>query len=241
MTQPSIWDDPSLTGELGQKIADDLRDMARQYDAESDRSAQAALGPSEIGDPCTRCLASKILGIPVEKEPTDFEDGWRAIVGTAVHAWLDEAAVAANVRDNDARWYPEMRVQPDQRLLPSGGKSDLYDAHTRTVIDHKTVSKTKLGRIKNDGPGIQKRRQAHLYGLGYANAGHQVDNVALAFWVREGAMADLWIWTEEYDEQIAREALTRFETLRTLCQTGGVEVLDSLPQDADCPVCSPVK
>lgn len=233
----SAWDDPALTGQLGDQLADALRTMVTEHDAGADRSQQAHLGPSEIGDPCTRCLAAKILGIHVRTHSA-YDDGWRAIVGTAVHSWLDEAAAAFNVRHDEARWYPECRVQPDERLLPSGGRCDLYDAHTRTVIDHKTTSAKKLTAYRLNGPGLTYRRQAHLYGLGYANAGHDVANVALAFWLRDGMVRDLYVWTEPYNAQIATDTLRRYDTLRALCESGGVAVLDSLPSDPGCFECS---
>lgn len=231
----SVWDSPDLTGALGDRLADDLRDMVRAMDAAADRSQQTHLGPSEIGNPCSRCLAEKILGI---YEPPPFDDPWTRVIGTAIHDWLDAAAVASNVRDDHARWYPEVRVQPDERLLPSGGRCDLFDADTGTVIDHKTTSAERLKKYRLNGPGVTYRRQAHLYGLGYLNAGHKVQNVALAFWPRGGRLRDLWVWTEPFDAGIAEEALTRYDLLRNLCATAGPAIVHTLPSDPDCFVCT---
>lgn len=235
----SAWDDPALTGDLGERIADDLRDMVRQYDAASARTQQTDLGPSEIGNPCTWCLGAQILGVASSTwEHSGWDDGWRAIVGTATHSWLDEAAATYNVRNDVVRWLPEVRVHPDARLLPSGGSCDLFDTETRTVIDHKTTTKAKLANYRLNGPGLQYRRQAHLYGKGYRLAGRDVENVALAFWLRDGMLRDLYVWTEPYSEQIADETLARYDALRVLCETGGTAVLDSLPSDPDCTQCS---
>ena len=235
----SVWDEPALIGSLGDQIADDLRAMVRSYEAAATRSQQEHLGPSEIGNPCTWCLAAQILGVATSTwEHSAYDDGWRAIVGTAVHDWLDAAAAAHNVAVDATRWLPELRVQPDPRLLPAGGRCDLFDTKTGTVIDHKTTTKAKLTNYRINGPGIAYRRQAHLYGLGYANAGHDVQNVALAFWLRDGMLRDLYVWTEPYSEQIADETLARYDALRVLCETGGPAVLDSLPPDPDCDQCS---
>jgi hypothetical protein len=235
----SAWDDPALTGQLGDQLADALRTMVRQHDAAADRSRQTDLGPSEIGNPCTWCLAAQILGVTSSTwEHSAWDDGWRAVVGTATHAWLDEAAAAFNVRNNVARWLPEVRVHPDARLLPSGGSCDLFDSETHTVIDHKTTTKAKLANYRLNGPGLQYRRQAHLYGKGYRAAGHDVHHVALAFWLRDGMLRDLYVWTEPYSEQIADETLARYDALRALCESGGPAVLDSLPPDPDCAQCS---
>jgi hypothetical protein len=230
-----IWSDFGDT--LGDRIADDLRSMVREQEKDSERTQQSDLGPSEIGDPCTYCLAAKILNV-YEHESSGFDDGWRAVVGTSVHDWLDGAAAAWNVRHDTARFIPELRVQPDQRLLPSGGRCDLFDNETRTVVDHKTTTKAKLATYRLNGPSVVHRRQAHLYGLGYANAGHNVRHVALAFWLRDGMLRDLYVWTEPYSEQIAKDALSRYDTIRGLCETAGAAVLESLPSDPGCDTCS---
>lgn len=232
----SAWDDPALTGSLGDRIADDLRTIVRAYSAGDERSQQTNLGPSQIGNPCTRCLAEQILGID---EPPPFDDPWARVIGTAIHAWLEEAAVYDNihvVRDA-ARWHTEKRVHPHPDLLPSGGKCDLYDAETRTVIDHKTTSAERLRKYRLNGPGLQYRRQAHLYGLGYARTGAAVDHVALAFWQRGGRLRDLYVWTEPYDADMAMDALNRYRTLKELCEASGPGIAAALPSDPDCFVC----
>jgi hypothetical protein len=227
----SAWDDPALTGALGDRIADDLRDMIRAYEDSRERSVQTHIGPSQIGNPCTRCLARHVLGITVTR---DFDDPWCAIIGTAVHAWLDEAAVHWNVSRDTARWFPEQRVQPDIDLLPSGGRADLYDSELFTVIDHKVVGAAPQKSFKANGPGPAYRRQGHLYGLGYTLAGHRVDHVAIAFHLRGGRLSDLYVWTEPYDEAIAREALARFQIIRGQALALGPAILPNLPADPDC-------
>ena len=228
----SVWD--QVAGALGDRLADDLRDMVRAYDAHAERSQQTHIGPSEVGNPCTRCLARHVLGVRVQRQ---YDDPWCAIIGTAVHSWLDEAAVHANLTANRARWYPEVRVHPDDDTLPVGGKSDLYDEETATVIDHKVVGADRLRSFKLNGPGLQYRRQAHLYGLGYTKRGHEVDHVAVAFWNRGGRLRDLWVWTEPYNEALATEALDRFRTIRDLATTNGEAILPHLPADPDCRDC----
>lgn len=227
----SVWDSPEMTNALGDRLADDLREMVRAYEAGAERSQQRNLGPSQIGMACTRCLARHVLGIPVTRE---FDDPWCRIIGTATHDWLDGAAATANVRNDHARWYPEVRVQPDTELLPSGGKCDLFDSVTRTVIDHKVVGDAPLKKYRLNGPGEQYRTQAHLYGLGYSNAGHDVMNVAVAFWKRGGRLNDLYVWTEPYERAVAEKALTRYRTIRDQALTLGAAILPHLPADPDC-------
>jgi hypothetical protein len=230
-----VWDD--IGNPLGDKIADRLREMARRAAAGAPRSQQRQLGPSEIGDPCTHCLAAKILGVYAEPE---FHDPWCATIGTATHKWLELAALFEN-RYHNGTWCPETRVLPDNDLLPKGGIADLYDDVDHIVIDHKIVGLPQLRNYKANGPGVRYRRQGHIYGLGFANAGLQVDHVAIAFWNRGGRLSDLYVWSEPYDAAYAQEALDRYRTLKQLCDTAGPAILDSLPTDPDCYSCSRTK
>lgn len=63
------------------------------------RSQQKRIGPSEIGNPCDRRIGYKLLGHP-ERERGD---AWKPTVGTAVHAWIDEA-----LTDEDARLLAQL-------------------------------------------------------------------------------------------------------------------------------------
>jgi len=210
-----------------------LRAMARAYDAGDERSQQIHLGPSQIGNPCTRCLARHALGMAIER---DYDDPWCRILGTAAHAWLEEAVAWDNTRTirDRARWIAEKRIQPHPDLLPSGGKADLYDRESRTVIDHKIVGAPRLRHYRLHGPGAQYRAQAHLYGLGYARTGEQVDHVAVAFWMRGGRLADLYVWTEPYDADFAVSVLERWRTISEQARAIGPQIIPMLPADPSC-------
>jgi hypothetical protein len=227
----SAWDDPALSGGLGEAIAGDLRDMVRFYEESRDRSVQTDLGPSQIGNPCTRCLARHVLGMPIERT---FDDPWCRILGTAAHAWLEKAAEYSNEQAGTAMWRTEMRVRPDPELLPRGGSLDLWDVWRKTVIDHKIVGAKPLQKYRTNGPGLQYRRQAHLYGYGVAKAGGPVEHVALAFWPRGGRLSELYVWTEPYSEAVAVEALDRYRLIRDQARALGPAILPVLPADPDC-------
>ena len=62
--------------------------QVKEYSTWSPRSQQTMIGASEIGTPCSRRLAYKLLG--VDAINTDM-DSWPAIVGTSVHANLEKA------------------------------------------------------------------------------------------------------------------------------------------------------
>jgi hypothetical protein len=192
-----------------------LTDIIRMTDANSPRSRQRALGPSEVGDPCARRLSYKLMEI----EPVNTRsDPWAAIIGTAVHAWLADTFTAANTGLDAPRWLVEQRVHPTDGL---SGSCDLYDTWTGTVIDWKIVGRLK--EYKQAGPGPQYQAQAHLYGLGWSRAGHDVRQVALAFLPRNSWLGDAHLWVDDYDPTYARKALDRLGDIVTACGLLDVE------------------
>lgn len=230
-TVEDVW--AELGNDLGTAVAADLVDIVRRYEAGAERSQQHAIGPSAIGSPCTRCLARQVLGVPVR---VGGDDPWARIIGTAVHAWLDEAMVAECKRLNRGRWLAELRVYPDPSLvlLPKGGRADLYDTDRRMVIDHKVVGIPSLRKYRANGPGDQYTYQGHLYGMGCVNQGKPVEHVAIACWPRGGRLSELWVWTEPYSPAKAQAALDRFATIRDLALTTGPAIIPLLPADPDC-------
>lgn len=188
-------------------IADTIRAAVIDADRYAPRSLQVALGPSEVGEPCARRMAYRLLDEP--RVNTD-SDPWAAIVGTAVHAWLADAFTAANQRLGRIRYLVEQRLEIVAGL---GGSCDLYDADIATVIDHKVVGTTSMSKYKKEGPPDQYRAQAHLYGKGYANLGLPVKEVALAFYPRGGMLSGLHVWSEPFDPAIADTALQRMWTI----------------------------
>ena len=213
-----------LAVDLKQQLTKVIKDTA----ANAPRSRQTAIGPSVVGQDCSRRLAYKLLDWPTANPDGD---PWPSIVGTATHAWLGDAfeaasgteATPANVAGavgraaaaQPGRYIVEKRLTIAPPLLP-GGSCDLYDTWTETVIDHKVVGTSSMQRYKRDGPRRQYRVQLHVYGLGWEIAGRAPRNVALAFYPRGGLLSGLWVWTEPYDGQIAIDAITRLTSIRQL-------------------------
>lgn len=203
------------------------------------RSLQTQIGPSELGHACARRIAYKLLG---QRERSQ-EPAWRSTIGTAVHAWLEEAFDADNLARlphmGQERWLVETRVTVGEvGGIPISGSCDLYDRVTATVIDHKVVSPQKLRDYRASGPGQQYRTQAHLYGRGFAASGHPVDVVMIAFLPRNGELADAHIWHEPYDEQVALDALYRADVLALAVEAAGHEAIDHIPATSDyCGFC----
>lgn len=201
---------------------DDLKAVVRDHDANKPRSLQTSIGPSDAGVDCVRRLGYKLSATPKVNNSTD---PWAAIVGSAVHQWLDQAFVGD-------RWRRDVKV-----TLPGymSGSADLVDTETRTVIDHKVLGATSLKRYRDLGPSNQYKTQIQLYAAGLEIAGTPVDTVALAFWSRSGFLRDAWLWTAPYDREVVNQALARIDAIKTVLAAGGVTALPST--DDHCTWC----
>ena len=181
--------DRLMTGNTpeGVAIAAELREAVRHASANSDRTLQVHLGPSEIGDPCHRQVVGKRAGV---QETNHITDPWPSYVGTAVHAKLADDLEA----QRPYQWFAERRVVP---IDGHSGTADLYDAVRHGVIDHKVLGTTTHSKITKDGPGRKYFVQLLLYGRGYRRLGLPVRFVALAAWARTGGLNGLYVWTHE--------------------------------------------
>lgn len=175
------------------------------------RSLQKAIGPSEIGHPCTRQVAFKVAGVP--KNP-NWLDPMPSILGTAFHAWMEE-----NLPRSE--WIPEQKVYVTQTLT---GHSDAYHIPTRTVVDWKLLGNTAHRDYSGGYMSTQYRVQAHSYGMGFVNAGYPVDRVAVAIFGRSKTLQDLYVWSERWDPAIAQRAVDRLQIVRNyVAATGASE------------------
>lgn len=197
------------------------------------RSMQTAVGPSELGTPCTKKLGHKLVGTaPVNVRP----GGWLPTIGTAVHAWLEGAMQSVNDAHTVDRFYLEERVTVGiVGGQPVTGSCDCYDRITGTVIDWKIVGEAKIPAFRKNGPGEKYRAQAHLYGRGYRTAGLPVEHVGVMFLPRGGmkGLDGAYFWHEPYDEQIALDTLTRADGVAQLLQQVGPAALPLLPTGED--------
>lgn len=200
------------------------------------RSQQKQIGPSELGTPCARRIGYKLLDV----EPSNpRKAAWKPTVGTAVHAWLEQAIGRQNERGIE-RFYLEERVTVGQvGGVDISGSCDLYDRVTATVIDWKIVGEAALRRYrKNQSPGGQYRAQAHLYGRGFTSLDLPVDTVAVMFLPQNGDLSDAYFWHEPYDEQIALDALNKANGVAALTAGFGPNALQALPTaEAYCTYC----
>lgn len=189
------------------ELRQSLTEMILWAEANAHRSQQVDVGPSELGDLCERKLAYRIAGAqPVNTR----SDPWPAIVGTAIHEWLERAINRYQDVAGAQRWLTELTVTPSPLVT---GHSDLYDTWTCTVIDWKTKGEKPMREFRAHGPSPDHVAQVHLYGLGQIKAGRKVERVAIVALPRSGWLAGMAVWSAPYDPSIARAALERLETV----------------------------
>lgn len=227
--------------ERGKEIAVRLRETFYAYtnrDHSSNRSAQRTLGPSEIGSPCDRKIAMKLLGV----KPVNPQEGWAPFVGTAVHVSLAEMFEWANGGGSGSgRYHTEIPVELPSELVPRG-TLDLYDGVLYMVDDHKLMGRWSLDKLIQGGPSETYRVQLHTYGLGAERAGFKVKEVALIGWPRQESSLDkLYVHVEKYDRKIAEEAIARVERIANrIAGTRGPSVMEqarTFPAGDDCKWC----
>ncbi len=185
------------------QLRDDLVGVIRWIDSNSDRSQQEDVGPSEIGNPCDRFLAYRLAQWPTINTMTD---PWPAIVGTAIHEWLDRGFRKFQETAGITRWSMETTVHPDPFIR---GHMDLFDHWLYTVIDWKTLGPTKLKMWEKSGPPETNINQVNLYARGKAEAGERVEKVCLIGLPRSGWLEDMIVWVDDYRPERAQMALDR--------------------------------
>jgi hypothetical protein len=219
---------PVITDRDGNAVAPKLaakREMlmasVRAYAAADPRTLQAAIGPSEIGDPCDARVLRKLLGFPAVNQP----DPWASFVGTAVHAKLAEVFEAVNMSIGRERFLLERRVWVSDDI---SGSTDLADVEwteaTETspgsgivdIYDHKVLGTDSFRTVKAEklAPGSKYGVQIDSYALGWQRAGYEVRSVNLALWPRSGFLDGLLVIERKPDFANATAALARLDMLR---------------------------
>jgi hypothetical protein len=201
---PVTFGHPAGRDPFTEQLRQDLIDVIRWADSNSDRSRQQDIGPSEIGNECDRFLAYRLANWPAVNTMTD---PWPAIVGTAIHEWLDRAFRRFQATAGIERWSVETTVHPDPFIR---GHMDLFDHWLHTVVDWKTMGPTKIKQWrKRGGPTETHKDQVNLYAKGKAEAGETVEKVCLVALPRAGWLEDMEVWVDDYRPERAQAALDR--------------------------------
>lgn len=197
-----VYEAPNAEDPFTSLLKQQLTEIILWYDKQNPRAQQVAIGPSEIGDQCDRRIAYRLAGMPACN--TDF-DPWAAIVGTALHSWLEKAVSAWKDGHYDEHWYTETSLT-DEFVE---GHSDLYNSQFQAVIDWKGAGPDVMRKLRTHGPSEGYRIQTHIYGYLFERKGWSVKKVSLVFLPRAGRLRDMYVWAEDYDRSVAEAALAR--------------------------------
>lgn len=185
------------------EVKEDLTEIILWAERNRGRSTQVGLGVSEVGQACDLKLAYRMANMPAIHNGMD---PWPAIVGTSVHAWMEQAVNDFQHVHGIAEWFTEMEVYPSDLVK---GHTDLYHAPRATVLDWKFPGSTNMRDMRKNGPSDQYQIQVQLYGLGHIRAGRPVKRVGIVALGREGWLKDMFVWTTEFDQEMAEKALAR--------------------------------
>lgn len=217
-------------------LRSEIIDAILTAEADRPRSKQTALGVSEFGSPCDRKLVGKLARTEVDgSRPSS---SWKPIMGTAMHdATFAPALTTWNERNGRERFLIEQAValSRDPLIL---GHVDAFDTDTGTVIDHKLTSLANIKRFMAQGPGATYQVQAQGYGLALLLAGHQVREVMILFYPRDGDISQAYAWSAPFDASIGIAALLRVARLIEASKTPDALALADTADDycRSCPL-----
>jgi hypothetical protein len=252
----SVHGNDSWSESYGREMAT----LVKEYAARAPRSVQKHLGPSELGEECSRQVVGKMAGIDRERQTNNVSDPWASIMGTAGHAYVEEMFRWDNGRrlqaGTYARWIPETRVCPDpiagdEGVLVPGpnshpGTADLYDAANRALVDHKFLGDSSRQKLIKSGPKRVYYVQLLLYRRGFQFLGLPVDKIVLLAWPRtKSSLDELYVWSHvptQADEDLVDQVLKTTgdrQQLAELVKAGHLDLMDitPVPSDDACHFC----
>ncbi len=196
----------------------------------TERSYQTAIGISEVGSDCRKCVARKLAGKP--KTP---EGSWFPFLGTAVHAALE---------DGFERWPDDYVLEQklsvfEYKSLKLAGSCDMgaysVDGEHFVVNDWKVVGEKKIKEAAKGKVSDQYRIQAMLYGFGWEQLGKKVSHVSLTFLPRDLDLTEAQVVMLRYDRQVAQDALDALVTMIDAAEVVGWDaVIEKQPKASFC-------
>jgi hypothetical protein len=189
----------------------------------TERDKQTRVGPSELGNPCPRCLGRALMGAGGGGDFSLYP--W---IGTAVHAYLEDNVFP------DAQHELKLVVGEVPGYGEVKGTTDLY--RNKTVVDWKVVGIKKIREYRVKGMRTQYRYQAQLYAKGCERIGLEVESIAIVCIPRDdGDPNNIWVYEEAYQPEMADAVLSRAGLIYERALKDGWA---SLPSDEDCWTCS---
>ena len=178
-------------------------------DAGRDRSKQTQVGPSEIGG-CRRKVWYRLNAQP---ETNDNQSKLAAIMGTAIHAAIEEAITHLDPEGKD------YLVETEVAYGDMKAHVDLFIPSIGAVVDWKTSKVKNLSYF----PSTQQRWQVQVYGYLLSKSGYEVKTVNLVAIARDGDEKDIKVHSEPYDEASALEALQWLTNVKVMIEAPAPE------------------
>lgn len=174
------------------KIDEMLMKALTSYDNNRERSQQEQIGVSQLGG----CRKQVWLQLNKAEKTNTNTLRLPALMGTAIHKMIEEALV----KESWGEYWLEEELEYDGLK----GHVDLYIPEIGAVVDWKTTKLKNLDYF----PSKQQRWQVHVYAWLIQKAGNAMPKtVTLVAIPRDGDERQIKIHTEEYNEQIALEAI----------------------------------
>ena len=221
------------------RYEDKFFDLIEGGMANDARTLQRRIGPSGLGTDCIHCLACGIFQIPKPENPREI---WNQAVGHACHAWMEQRLIDANTAAGRDVYYPERKVYvgdigPDRIT----GSADCYDVDEQVVVDWKFPGDNTMAKVRKGKITATYRKQPHLYGLGYLNAGFEVRGVMVLFIPRNDRTVRFsHAYKVPFDRTLAEDTMARAQAIYDLVirDGGPQEVIPRLRRDPDCWDCT---
>lgn len=217
---------------------------------ETARDLQTTIGPSDMSDPCGRCIAFKMAGTPIPRAGHTLH----AWFGTGIHGHLEhdiELLKALEEVPESVRFAYEFftstltEVAVPVLTIPGYGDiSGHIDLLGEIPVDWKSASKKKIadwkkelskGKVPID---LQKyATQLTIYMGAARRLGYNIAKGVLAFIPRDAITPDdFWTYPVTYSEQNEQAAINRVKVIWQYVQAGRH---DEIPSDPDCYTCHP--
>jgi hypothetical protein len=225
--------DPTAKKMLVKQVRTLVTDTIRKASA---RDKQKLLGPSDLGDPCDKCLAQKFEDSMSEapfKRDNERDFSLKAWTGTAVHEKLERDFVLGPDEVRLEKSFPIWELEGYGVIK---GHVDGYWERIATLWDHKTVDMVKLKRIKATGRvPMGHVNQQMLYCLGIKRAGLPIKLSTIVYIPRDNNdVRNVHVMGAEFDEDYALTVVARAERIyQQVCSAGAV----GFESDDDCFPC----
>lgn len=238
-----------MTGQFTRQFERATIELIRRPSA---RDKQRNIGPSDMADPCNRCIAFKMAGTPLPQAETLF--AWN---GTGKHkqmesdiedikltdrADIDPSTIFAKEFWDEALVEVEVPICVIPGYGPVNGHLDIL--HPGGVGDWKQSDKKKIAgfRASLDKGVYPLTLQKHasqltLYIGAARRLGYNIDTGVLGFIPRDIAtIGDLWFHEVTYSEQNEQKLIERVTAIYQYVKAGRHH---DIPSDPDCYVCHP--